>query len=353
MVATTQHRQQRPAQPEAPKGELVALAQPRLPYLPALKDQFGIDEAGWAALIDAVYPGAKTVQGVMLALSYCKARNFDPFKRFVHVVPVWSTALNKMVEGVWPGVGEHRATATRTAQYAGCDETVFGEEMTEKFPDAEINKRDGNAWRKEKVPGCAVTFPSWARVTVYKIVGGHRVPFVGPRVYWKATYGRIGKTDVPNDKWQRAPSYMLEKCAEAAALRKAFPEELGDEPTAEEMEGRVVDITPAGEASVTEAPPRPQRSDFQGGKTEPADKGGEAKPEQKAEEPKPQPEAATPEAEQIMATLLDDLECCQQGSDIDETLAYRVEMIEALPASLKARWEEAVDKKRAGLARRK
>jgi hypothetical protein len=45
---------------------------------------------------------------------------------------------------------------------------------------------------------------------------------------------------------------MLTKCTEAAGLREAFPDELGGEPTAEEMDGqRAGDIS----VSVEKAPP--------------------------------------------------------------------------------------------------
>src|SRR6185369_500402 len=40
--------------------------------------------------------------------------------------------------------------------------------------------------------------------------------------------------------WQERPEGQLEKCAEAAALRRAFPEEIGNELTAEEMTGKSV-----------------------------------------------------------------------------------------------------------------
>jgi hypothetical protein len=38
--------------------------------------------------------------------------------------------------------------------------------------------------------------------------------------------------------WARRPRGQLKKCAEAQALRMAFPEAVGAAPTAEEMEGR-------------------------------------------------------------------------------------------------------------------
>ncbi|MDD0937104.1 recombinase RecT, partial [Xylella fastidiosa subsp. multiplex] len=51
--------------------------------------------------------------------------------------------------------------------------------------------------------------------------------------------------------WQKRPFGQLEKCAEALALRKAFPEAVGAQPTAEEMdagrhtiEGETIHVAP-------------------------------------------------------------------------------------------------------------
>lgn len=196
----------------------------RLPYNPELERRFAVTPARWQALCDAIYPAAKTPEAIELALSYCEARNLDIMKRPVHIVPVWSSALGKMVEGVWPGISELRTTAMRTKQYAGCDKTVFGPMVEHKFRN-----------------GATLTFPEWAQKTVYKMVGGQRVAFEGPEVYWLETYATEKKdTDVPNSMWRKRPRGQLDKCAEAAALRCAFPEEIGDEMTAEEMAGKVI-----------------------------------------------------------------------------------------------------------------
>ncbi len=68
-----------------------------------------------------------------------------------------------------------------------------------------------------------------ASVTVYRIVQGQRYPFTAT-ARW-AEY-------VPDQAfmWQRMPHTMLGKCAEALALRKAFPKQLAGLYVGEEME---------------------------------------------------------------------------------------------------------------------
>lgn len=245
----------------AEKNEVALIAPPRLPYHPTIEDRFGIDRASWRALIDAVYPAAKSTDAVILALSYCKARKLDPFKRPVHIVPVWDNDKREYVETVWPGIAEHRTTAFRTKQYAGAEAAVFGP-VVEKIFTGETKKGRVNA---------TVKFAEWAQLTVFRMIDGQRVPMPGPRVYWLETYSRLGRTEVPNDRWQRAPFQMLEKCAEAAALRRAFPEEIGDEPVAEEAgiysrEGDdAKDVTPA----------KPTRAEFVQREVDPAVAGHE------------------------------------------------------------------------------
>ncbi|CAJ0997499.1 hypothetical protein SODG_005668 [Sodalis praecaptivus] len=51
-------------------------------------------------------------------------------------------------------------------------------------------------------------------------------------------------TTVPNAMWKKRPYGQIAKCAEAQALRKAWPE-IGQQPTAEEMEGKTLDVIDA------------------------------------------------------------------------------------------------------------
>lgn len=200
-----------------------ALAPARLPYHPAVQERFGIDQASWRALTESLYPAAQTTEAIILVLSYCRARNLDPFKKPVHIVPIWDKKRRCLVETVWPGIAEFRTTAFRTGEYAGREATEFG-------PNVE------QTWTDEETGPFAVRFPEWAQVTVYRTVKNERRAFPGPRVYWLETFASM-KSGAPNAMWKKRPHGQLDKCAEAAALRAAFPEELGGEEAAEEVGG--------------------------------------------------------------------------------------------------------------------
>jgi len=249
-TTTTERNATAAAPAPAPPNNAVTTATPkasgvmqmqkaRLAYHPLFEQEFGIDRVRYKTLCDSIFPTAKTPDAIWLALSYCKSRDLDIMKRPVHIVPMWNSDLNREVETVWPSITEHRITAHRTREYAGTDETEFGPMLTKHFR-AEMAKGK----QKGKIIERTVTFPEWARVTVYRIVQGVRVPFPGQKILWLEYYGQTMGLSVPNARWCRAPSQMIEKCAEASALRKAFTEELGGEYTAEEMEGRTTDRVP-------------------------------------------------------------------------------------------------------------
>jgi phage recombination protein Bet len=70
--------------------------------------------------------------------------------------------------------------------------------------------------------------PMWSKVTVYRFIGGERIPFTAT--------ARWAEYNVPNNSmWKKMPYLMLDKCAEALALRKGFPNELSGVYTTDEM----------------------------------------------------------------------------------------------------------------------
>lgn len=167
-------------------------------------------------LQSSLYPGAKP-ESIKLVLGYCRAAGLDPMQKPVHIVPM---NVKKPGGGrddyewrdvVLPGIGLYRTQAARTSELAGIDEPVFGP-MVSRF---------------------GIEFPESCKVTVYRKIGGERVAFTACE-FWVENYATAKRdSDMPNAVWKRRPRGQLAKCAEAQALRKAFPE-LGSQPTADE-----------------------------------------------------------------------------------------------------------------------
>lgn len=253
--------------PEASKKyEIAELDPPRIPYHQDVTDRFHVDRGGWRVLCDSVFPSAQSFDAIVMALSYCKVRGLDVFKRPVHIVPMWSSAAGRMIETVWPSISELRTTAFRTGQYAGMEEPEFGPVIERIF-----KGKSSRGASKGKERTVTLKYPEWCRITILRTLNGQERRFVGPKVYWTEAYAKWSDTDVPNDMWTQRTVGQHEKCAEAAALRRAFPEEIGNDPTAEEMEGQRlhdVDATPRKENPVRdEAPPAPPPADAPDAKT--------------------------------------------------------------------------------------
>jgi len=181
----------------------------------------GIDESTWNALCTSVFPGANP-DSVLLAVDYCRARQLDIMLKPVHIVPMSIKQPNgqyRMQDTILPGIGLYRIQAARAGDMAGMDPPEFGPMVT------------------YDLAGQKYTVPEWCKVTIHKLMGDRIVSY--PHVeYWLEVYATAGKdTDAPNKMWKKRSRGQLAKCAEAGALRKAWPE-VGQEATADEMEGR-------------------------------------------------------------------------------------------------------------------
>lgn len=170
----------------------------------------------------SLYPGASPAS-IKMAIGYCRAAGLDPMQKPVHLVPMWDSKAGQMRDVVMPGVGLYRTQAARTG-CAGISEPEFGPDKT------------------EVIGGVEVTYPVWCRVTVKRRQPGNAVDEFTAREFWIENYAVKGgkeKSIAPNAMWMKRPYGQLAKCAEAQALRKAFPE-VGSAPTAEEMEGKSI-----------------------------------------------------------------------------------------------------------------
>ena len=217
-----------------------ALTNTRLPLDARIAEKFSLDQSRWRTLTETIFPAAKSVEAVIMALDYCKARNLDIMKRPVHIVPMYSAERQGMVETVWPGISELRTTAMRTGKFAGVADTKWGPDVTKTFKGKETYWE--NKQKLTRDVEIELTFPEWAQIHVFRMIGNERVLWAGPIVYWEETYAKAGRwSEAPNHMWSQRPRGQLEKCAEAAALRRAFPEEFGGEYAAEEMAGQILE----------------------------------------------------------------------------------------------------------------
>jgi len=184
-----------------------------------------------AILAESQYSGAKP-ESIAMVIEYCKAANLDPLQKPVHIVPMWDKASGQMRDVIMAGISLYRIQASRSGQYGGTSEPEFGPTTT------------------AKIGGADCTYPAWCKITVGRIIQGQIVHSVA-KEFWIENYATKSKNDsAPNAMWRKRAFGQLAKCAEAQALRKAFPE-LCSFYTAEEMEGKElageIDVTPKKE----------------------------------------------------------------------------------------------------------
>jgi len=214
-------------------------------------------------LQNSLYPGAAPAS-IQLVLGYCRAAGLDPMLKPVHIVPVWDSAAKANRDVVMPGIGLYRTQASRTGQYAGMSEPVFGPTRTLHGQRVQKVWKDGPNGKRvpeEIVTDTETSYPEWCRIVVKRKLPDGQIAEFPAIEYWLENYATASRdSDAPNSMWQRRPFAQLAKCAEAQALRKAFPE-LGAMPTADEMEGKEVgerDITPPPTVQATIVDPEAQ-----------------------------------------------------------------------------------------------
>jgi phage recombination protein Bet len=156
-----------------------------------------------------------------------KKHKLDPFTRQLHCVKRWSTEAGTKVMAIQIGIDGYRAMAARSHKDFGS----IGEPEYEYGTDPKI--------------------PILARIRLWK--KGVEQPTVAV-----AFWAEIAPKDINAKEawaWKKMPRHMLAKCAEAFALRKAYPD-LADIYTDEEMAQADIDLSPEGR-EVTDLEGRP------------------------------------------------------------------------------------------------
>lgn len=146
---------------------------------------------------------------LMLFLYTAKRSGLDPLTRQIYAIYRWDSRIGAERMAIQVSIDGMRLAAQRTGQYAGQTDATFEENE-------------------------GVNHPVTAKVTVKKSIDGAIVETTAT-ARW-AEYAVVDKNGAPSLMWKKMPYLMLGKCAEALALRKAFPNELSGLYAAEEMD---------------------------------------------------------------------------------------------------------------------
>lgn len=190
--------------------------------LPAQIHSSSLPVAAWEGELDVVKSmiGAADLDDTEFRVftAVAKQVGLNPLAKQIYAIPYQQklpgTNQYRTKLTIVCGIDGYRAIAERSGCYAGSDEPEYG-------PAVKV-LAEKTAWENGKKVSQTVelTAPEWAKVTTYKIVGGVRCPFTA-KVFWNEYF----PASKPG-KWLDMPFHMLAKCAEANALRKAFPNDL-------------------------------------------------------------------------------------------------------------------------------
>jgi phage recombination protein Bet len=158
----------------------------------------GYDVAQIALIRNSVAQGA-SLEELAVFLHAARTLQLDPLLRQVY----WIRRQGKGTLQV--GIDGFRSVADRTNLYAGSEPPRFNSAI-------EVPYKGGKFLAPER-----------AQITVWKIVGGQKCPFTG-EARWTEFYPGEGADGF---MYRKMPFHMLAKDAEAQALRKAFPAQLG------------------------------------------------------------------------------------------------------------------------------
>lgn len=146
-----------------------------------------------------IVPNGTPFSQVMVFARTCRERGLSPFSKEIYLVGYGGKY------SVITGIDGFRRLACETGQYAGCDDAMFDKDSKGNF------KTASELLSNNKLP-IACTF------TVYRLIGGQRVPFTHTAVFREFNSNK--------NKWASMPFQMIAKVAEAFALKKGFSDKL-------------------------------------------------------------------------------------------------------------------------------
>ncbi|MFE2930663.1 phage recombination protein Bet [Streptomyces sp. NPDC059278] len=149
-------------------------------------------------------------------LHLCQRTLLDPFSRQIYLIGRWNGQQRRKVFTPQTSIDGYRVIAHRViAEHGGAlgyEDTLW----------CDKSGRWHDVWLSDEPPAAA-------KVVVVR--NGQRFPAVARH----SEYVQTKKDGTPTGMWVKMPATMTAKCAEALALRMAFPHDLAGVYTAEEM----------------------------------------------------------------------------------------------------------------------